>query len=157
QHPGRLRIGAAHAGRRDRDRRHRGGAAAARFQSAAAVSDHRYHRSAGHHAAHHRREALAMRLAARLLIEPNKRPFTIMLAVVVVLALIDRGEGYFLSLGTVFSVMQLFATFGLVALGLGLSMLVREFDLSVAGIVGLAGAIAVMTGVSNPWLGALLG
>ena len=29
--------------------------------------------------------------------------------------------------------MQLFATIGLVALGLGLSMLVREFDLSVAG------------------------
>jgi ribose/xylose/arabinose/galactoside ABC-type transport system permease subunit len=53
--------------------------------------------------------------------------------------------------------MQLFATFGLVALGLGLSMLVREFDLSVAGIVGLAGCIAVMTGVENPWLGVVLG
>ncbi len=39
--------------------------------------------------------------------------------------------------------MQLFATLGLVALGLGLSMLVREFDLSVAGMVGLAGCIAV--------------
>jgi ribose transport system permease protein len=51
----------------------------------------------------------------------------------------------------------LFATFGLVALGLGLSMLVREFDLSVAGIVGLAGCIAVMTGVENPWLGVVLG
>jgi ribose/xylose/arabinose/galactoside ABC-type transport system permease subunit len=36
-------------------------------------------------------------------------------------------------------------------------MLVREFDLSVAGIVGLAGCIAVMTGVSNPWLGVLFG
>ena len=69
----------------------------------------------------------------------------------------DRGHGYFFSVGTVFSVMQLFATFGLVALGLGLSMLVREFDLSVAGIVGLAGCIAVMTGVENPWLGVLLG
>ena len=69
----------------------------------------------------------------------------------------DRGPGYFFSVGTVFSVMQLFATVGLVALGLGLSMLVREFDLSVAGIVGLAGCIAVMTGVDNPWLGVLLG
>jgi ribose/xylose/arabinose/galactoside ABC-type transport system permease subunit len=36
-------------------------------------------------------------------------------------------------------------------------MLVREFDLSVAGIVGLAGCIAVMTGVASPWLGVLLG
>jgi ribose/xylose/arabinose/galactoside ABC-type transport system permease subunit len=98
-----------------------------------------------------------MRFAAKLLIESNKRPFTIMLAVVIVIALMDQGEGYFFSLGTVFSVMQLFATFGLVALGLGLSMLVREFDLSVAGIVGLAGCIAVMTGVSNPWLGVLFG
>ena len=91
-----------------------------------------------------------MKLMARLLLQPNTRPFTIMAGAIVVLALMDRGTGYFFSLGTIFSVMQLFATFGLVALGLGLSMLVREFDLSVAGIVGLAGCIAVMTGVSNP-------
>ena len=76
---------------------------------------------------------------------------------ILVLALIDRGTGFFFSLGTIFSVMQLFATFGLVALGLGLSILIREFDLSVAGIVGLAGCIAVMTGATNPWLGLLLG
>ena len=76
-----------------------------------------------------------------------------MACAIMVLALMDRGHGYFFSVGTVFSVMQLFATLGLVALGLGLSMLVREFDLSVAGMVGLAGCIAVMTGVENPWLG----
>jgi ribose/xylose/arabinose/galactoside ABC-type transport system permease subunit len=93
----------------------------------------------------------------KLLLRPTVRPFTIMVGSIVVLALMDRGTGYFFSVGTVFSVMQLFATFGLVALGLGLSVLVREFDLSVAGIVGLAGCIAVMTGVENPWLGALLG
>ena len=80
-----------------------------------------------------------------------------MAGAILVMALIDRGTGYFFSLGTIFSVMQLFATLGLVALGLGLSMLVREFDLSVAGMVGLAGAIAVMTGVTNPWLGVFLG
>src|SRR6476659_5215762 len=91
------------------------------------------------------------------LLAPTLRPFTIMVCAIVVLALMDRGTGYFFSIGTVFSVMQLFATFGLVALGLGLSLLVREFDLSVAGIVGLAGCIAVMTGVENPWLGVVLG
>jgi len=80
-----------------------------------------------------------------------------MAGAILVMALIDRGTGYFFSPGTIFSVMQLFATLGLVALGLGLSMLVREFDLSVAGMVGLAGAIAVMTGVTNPWLGVFLG
>ena len=93
----------------------------------------------------------------RFLIAPAARPFTIMAGAVVVLGLIDRGSGYFFSLGTLFSVMQLFASLGLVALGLGLSMMVREFDLSVAGIFSLAGCIAVITGGVNPWLGALLG
>jgi ribose transport system permease protein len=91
------------------------------------------------------------------LLAPSARPLTIAAGAILVMALIDRGTGYFFSLGTIFSVMQLFATLGLVALGLGLSMLVREFDLSVAGMVGLAGAIAVMTGVTNPWLGVFLG
>ena len=89
----------------------------------------------------------------KFLLSPTIRPFTIMACAIVVLGIMDRGHGYFFSVGTIFSVMQLFATFGLVALGLGLSMLVREFDLSVAGMVGLAGCIAVMTGVENPWLG----
>ena len=61
--------------------------------------------------------------AARALLAPAVRPFTIMAGAIVVLALIDRGSGYFFSVGTIFSVMQLFATLGLVALGLGLSML----------------------------------
>lgn len=100
---------------------------------------------------------MMMKSVGRSLLAPNARPFTIMVGAVIVLGLIDRGSGYFFSLGTLFSVMQLFATLGLVALGLGLSMLVREFDLSVAGMVSLAGCIAVMTGVQNPWLGAFLG
>jgi len=98
-----------------------------------------------------------MRRAVDVLLDYKVRPFTIMVCAIVALALMDRGAGYFFSLGTVFSIMQLFATFGLVALGLGLSLLVREFDLSVAGMVGLAGCIAVMTGVTHPWLGVLLG
>src|SRR3954466_2553301 len=98
-----------------------------------------------------------MQRVAAMLMDPKLRPYTVMAAAIVVLALMDRGHGYFFSIGTIFSVMQLFATLGLVALGLGLSMLVREFDLSVAGMVGLAGCIAVMTGVENPWLGVLLG
>jgi ribose/xylose/arabinose/galactoside ABC-type transport system permease subunit len=96
------------------------------------------------------------RLATRLL-NPSVRPFTVMAGSIVLLALMDRGTGFFFSVGTVFSVMQLFATFGLVALGLGLSILIREFDLSVAGIVGLAGCVAVMTGATNPWLGLVAG
>jgi ribose/xylose/arabinose/galactoside ABC-type transport system permease subunit len=98
-----------------------------------------------------------MKRAATLLLSPTTRPFTVMAGAILVLALMDRGTGYFFSIGTIFSVMQLFATFGLVALGLGLSILIREFDLSVAGIVGLAGCLAVLTGAENPWLGLLVG
>src|SRR5438045_4137426 len=98
-----------------------------------------------------------MRRWALFLLSPAARPLTVMAGAILVLMAMDRGTGFFFSLGTVFSVMQLFATFGLVALGLGLSILVREFDLSVAGMVGLAGCIAVMAGVSNPWLGLVLG
>jgi ribose/xylose/arabinose/galactoside ABC-type transport system permease subunit len=93
----------------------------------------------------------------KLLLTHHVRPFTIMIGAILVLAAMDLGTGYIFSVGTVFSIMQLFATLSLVALGLGLSLLVREFDLSVAGIVGLAGCIAVMTGVGTPWLGAALG
>ena len=98
-----------------------------------------------------------MKRFATLVLNPTVRPFTVMIGSIALLALIDRGTGFFFSVGTIFSVMQLFATFSLVALGLGLSILIREFDLSVAGIVGLAGCIAVMTGAANPWLGLVLG
>lgn len=100
---------------------------------------------------------MTARDVAQRLFAPAARPFTIMVGTIVVLGLIDHGKGYFFSVGTIFSVMQLFATLGLVALGLGLSMLIREFDLSVSGMVGLAGCVAVLTGAGNPWLGAALG
>jgi ribose/xylose/arabinose/galactoside ABC-type transport system permease subunit len=100
---------------------------------------------------------MTARAWAASLVGPRLRPFTIMAGAIVALALMDRGTGYFFSIGTAFSVLQLFATLGLVALGLGLSMLVREFDLSVAGIMSLAGCIAVLVGVSHPWLGLACG
>jgi ribose/xylose/arabinose/galactoside ABC-type transport system permease subunit len=94
---------------------------------------------------------------AQRLLAPSARPYTIVISTIIALGLIDHGIGYFFSVGTIFSVMQLFATLGLVALGLGLSMLIREFDLSVSGMVGMAGCIAVLTGARDPWLGAALG
>lgn len=93
----------------------------------------------------------------KALFKQDVRPFTILVVVVIVLGVMDRGTGFFFSLPTAFSVMQLFATFGLVALGVGLSLLVREFDISVAGMVSLAGTIAVLTGISDPWLGLAAG
>jgi ribose/xylose/arabinose/galactoside ABC-type transport system permease subunit len=87
---------------------------------------------------------------ARIL-DPRLRPYVFLAAVVVVLALL--GSGGFVSIATAYSTLQSFSTFGLVALGLGLTMLIGEFDLSVAGTFGLAGCIAVLTGNDNAWLG----
>ena len=84
---------------------------------------------------------------------PSVRPFVLLAAIVMVLAFVDLGQGRFLNRATAFSVLQQFATIGPVALALGLSMIVREFDLSVGGMLSLAGCLAVMTGTDMPALG----
>lgn len=93
---------------------------------------------------------------ARLTRDPHARPVAILIGAIALLALVDLGDRRFASGATAFSVLQSFATFGLVALGLGLTMLLREFDLSVAGLFGLAGCVAVLTGGEEPLLGLLL-
>ncbi len=67
------------------------------------------------------------------------RPYLLFGLTVAVFSLI--GGTKVLSLTTVYSVFQHFATLGPVALALGLA---RNFDLSVAGVVGLAGCVAVL-------------
>ncbi|MBB5048998.1 ribose/xylose/arabinose/galactoside ABC-type transport system permease subunit [Rhodopseudomonas rhenobacensis] len=89
----------------------------------------------------------------RRLLVPYLRPSAVLLAVILILAVIDGSHGRFLSSSIVFSVLQMFATVGPIALGVGMTMIIREFDLSVAGMVGMAGCIAVLTGGDNPWLG----
>lgn len=92
----------------------------------------------------------------RRLRDSRLRPYLFLAAVTVLLALIDGRNSDFLSFATAYSTLQSFSTFGLVALGLGLTMLVGEFDLSVAGTFGLAGCIAVLTGNEQAWLGIAL-
>ncbi len=77
----------------------------------------------------------------------------ILAACVLLLAAADWGHGHFLGAATPFSTLQTFANGAMVALGLGLAMMIREFDLSVVGLFGLAGCVAVMTGQTHPWLG----
>jgi ribose/xylose/arabinose/galactoside ABC-type transport system permease subunit len=57
---------------------------------------------------------------------------------------------------TVYTILQAFSDFGLVALGLGLSMVIAEYDLSSAAVYALGGLLAVKTGESSPVLGAAL-
>ena len=87
---------------------------------------------------------------------PSLRPYLLLAAIVIVLAVVDAGQGRFINRATAFSVLQQFATIGPVALALGLSMIVREFDLSVGGMLSLAGCLAVMSGGSEPALGIAL-
>ena len=83
--------------------------------------------------------------------DPHVRPLLILAGCILGLALIDARE--VLAAATAASAFETFATIGLVALGLGLTMMIREFDLSVVGMYSLAGCIAVVMGGDSAWLG----
>lgn len=89
----------------------------------------------------------------RMVLRPGFRPYLILAIVILLLSAFDAGQGRFLAIATAFSALQTFATFGPVALGLGLTMLIGEFDLSVASVFGLAGCVALLMGVTDPWTG----
>jgi ribose transport system permease protein len=57
---------------------------------------------------------------------------------------------------SVYNAMQSFSGLGLVALALGLTMIIGEFDLSVVGTYALGGMVAVKTGVDQPLVGILV-
>ena len=88
--------------------------------------------------------------------DQHVRPLGLLALCIIVLALADWGQGRFLSGATAFSTFEIFATNGPVALGLGLTMMIREFDLSVIGMFNMAGCIAVLTGADSPWIGLAL-
>ncbi|MFL6796842.1 MAG: ABC transporter permease [Xanthobacteraceae bacterium] len=87
---------------------------------------------------------------------PHARPLAVLLACILLLAVLDAGNGRLFSAATAYSTLQIFATISLVTLGLGLTMMIREFDLSVVGMYGMAGCIAVLTGTQQPWTGIFL-
>jgi ribose/xylose/arabinose/galactoside ABC-type transport system permease subunit len=76
----------------------------------------------------------------------------VMLAVFLVL---PATHGHDFAWFSVFEVMQIFGTYGLLALALGLTMIAGEFDLSTLGMFGLGGMLAVKLGVDEPLLGVL--
>ena len=88
--------------------------------------------------------------------DQHVRPLGLLAVCIIVLTLADWGQERFLSGATAFSTFEIFATTGPVALGLGLTMMIREFDLSVIGMFSMAGCIAVITGADSPWIGLAL-
>ena len=92
-------------------------------------------------------------LTNKRMTNPHLRPLLVLLATIALLVVFDGGEGRILTSATVFSALQNFADIGLVSLGLGLTMMTGGYDLSVAGMVGMAGCIAVILGADAPLLG----
>jgi ribose/xylose/arabinose/galactoside ABC-type transport system permease subunit len=81
------------------------------------------------------------------------RPTLILLGVLFAFALADHGDGEVFTKATLFSAFETFAAGGLVSLGLGVTMIAGEFDLSVVGVFSLAGCVAVLTGGASPFIG----
>lgn len=81
------------------------------------------------------------------------RPVLILAGALIAFALADHGNGQVFTKATLFSALETFAAGGLVSLGLGITMIAGEFDLSVVGVFSLAGCVAVLAGASSPILG----
>ncbi|WP_321893208.1 ABC transporter permease [Paraburkholderia tropica] len=62
----------------------------------------------------------------------------------------------FLAPGNIYALMQSFALLGLVTLGISLTMIAGEFDLSVGAVSAVAGLVLVKTGESHPVAGIVL-
>lgn len=75
------------------------------------------------------------------------------LAVLVLPLLVGKGLRVF----DVYNGLQGAAQFGFIALALGLTLIIGEFDLSVTGVHVLGGVLAVSFGAENPVLGLLAG
>jgi ribose/xylose/arabinose/galactoside ABC-type transport system permease subunit len=95
-----------------------------------------------------------MSALGNMLKDATVRPLLLLVVVIAAFALLHGDDG-FLGRRTAFSAFQHFATVGLVALALGLTMLMREFDLSVAGMMGLGGCVAVLSGNDSATAGLL--
>ena len=87
----------------------------------------------------------------------ENRAGSILIVVALSLALALAWQGTASPQFVLFSILQYFATIAPVALGLGLTMIAREFDLSVGSVMTLAGCIAVTVGTGDPVMGAIVG
>ncbi|NUT55894.1 MAG: ABC transporter permease [Thermoleophilia bacterium] len=82
-------------------------------------------------------------------------PFAILALMVLALALLPVFTEHTVRTANVYNVFQNFSSYGLVALALGITIIVGEFDLSVSSIYLLGGMVAVLTGAGSPLLGIL--
>jgi ribose/xylose/arabinose/galactoside ABC-type transport system permease subunit len=81
------------------------------------------------------------------------RPFATLALFAIAFALLPSYASGEVGSANVFNVFQAFSGIGLVALALGLTMVIGEYDLSVSSTYLLGGMLAVKTGVDSPVLG----
>lgn len=85
-----------------------------------------------------------------------RNPVAISLVVVLVAFFgLPLARGYEVTSFNVYSAMQIFSTYGLIALALGVTMIAAQFDLSTLGMFVLGGMVAVKLGGEDPLLGVL--
>lgn len=80
-------------------------------------------------------------------------PYAILALVILALALLPGLTQYTVRTANVYDIFQNFASYGLVALALGITIIAGEFDLSVSSMYLLGGMVAVLTGVGSPLVG----
>jgi ribose transport system permease protein len=82
-------------------------------------------------------------------------PYAILAVMIVTMALLPVVTGYTVRTANVYDILQNFASYGLVALALGITIMAGEFDLSVSSMYLLGGMVAVLTGNGSPLVGIL--
>ena len=87
---------------------------------------------------------------------PTLRPFLILAVFAIAFALLPRYASGEVGTANIADILTSFAGIGLVALALGLTMIIGEYDLSVSSTYLLGGMLAVKTGGTSPVLGAAI-
>ncbi len=80
-------------------------------------------------------------------------PYALLAIMCVALFVLPQFSGHQASTFNVYDALQLWSSYGLVALGVGLTMIVGEFDFGVLGVFALCPMIAVKLGEYNLFLG----
>lgn len=80
-------------------------------------------------------------------------PYAILALMILALTLLPALTQYTVRTANVYDIFQNFASYGLVALALGITIIAGEFDLSVSSMYLLGGMVAVLTGVGSPLVG----
>lgn len=93
--------------------------------------------------------------ASRARIISTAAPFSFAVTMLLALFIVPSMSGREFNIFSIYNAMQSYSGLGLVALALGLTMIIGEFDLSVVGTYALAGMVAVKTGVDQPLVGIL--